>query len=156
MEDGDLHHQYPGPWFNMKKLSYQYRKSNCGDKTILRPSYLHNEISYTGKTTSLYWIKALVADDLATLGARASAAMLLIEFSHNILTSVPKVLIIIKEWRFIQGSADAICKFNNMGWKWMKKEMIEYTDIFLSPAKMHSQTIVRGMILGIWRTWKVQ
>ena len=31
--------------------SYQYRKSHCGDKTILRPSYLHNRISYTGKTT---------------------------------------------------------------------------------------------------------
>ena len=29
--------------------SYQYRKSHCGDKTILRPSYLHNGISYTGK-----------------------------------------------------------------------------------------------------------
>ena len=36
--------------------SYQYRKSHCEDKTILRPSYLHNGISYTGKTTSLYWI----------------------------------------------------------------------------------------------------
>ena len=29
-----------------------------GDKTILRPSYLHNGISYTGKMTSLYWIRA--------------------------------------------------------------------------------------------------
>ena len=38
--------------------SYQYRKSHCGDKTILRPSYLHNGISYTCKTTSLYWIRA--------------------------------------------------------------------------------------------------
>ena len=28
-------------------------------KTILRPSYLHNGISYTGKKTSLYWIRAL-------------------------------------------------------------------------------------------------
>ena len=48
----------PGPWFNIKMSSYQYRKSHCGDKTILRPSYLHNGISYTGKTTSLYWIGA--------------------------------------------------------------------------------------------------
>ena len=39
--------------------SYQYRKSHCEDKTILRPSYLHNGISYTGKTASLYWIGAL-------------------------------------------------------------------------------------------------
>ena len=29
--------------------SFQYRKSHCGDKTNLRPSYLHNGISYTGK-----------------------------------------------------------------------------------------------------------
>ena len=40
--------------------SYQYRKSHCGDKTILRVSYLHNGISYTGKMASLYWIRAQV------------------------------------------------------------------------------------------------
>ena len=50
-----------GPRFNIKMTSYQYRKSHCGDKTILRPSYLHNGVSYTGKTTSLYWIGALKA-----------------------------------------------------------------------------------------------
>ena len=50
----------PGPRFNIKMTSYQYRKSHCGDKTILRPSYLHNGISYTGKTTSLYWIRAQI------------------------------------------------------------------------------------------------
>ena len=49
----------PGGWINIKMSSYQYRKSHCRDKTILRPSYLHNGISYTGKMTSLYWIRAL-------------------------------------------------------------------------------------------------
>ena len=49
-----------GGWFNIKMTSYQYRKSHCGDKTILRLSYLHIGISYTGKTTSLYWIGVLV------------------------------------------------------------------------------------------------
>ena len=44
----------PGFWFNIKMSSYQYKKSRCGDKMILRPSYVHNGISYTGKTTS--WI----------------------------------------------------------------------------------------------------
>ena len=39
--------------------SYQYRKSHCGNKTILRPSYLHNGISYTNKMTYFYWIGAL-------------------------------------------------------------------------------------------------
>ena len=50
----------PGPWFNIKISSYQYRKSHCGDKTVVRSSYLHNGIYYTGKMTSLYWIRALV------------------------------------------------------------------------------------------------
>ena len=39
-----------GNWINIKMPSYQYRKSHCGDMTILRPSYLHNGISYTDKT----------------------------------------------------------------------------------------------------------
>ena len=33
----------------------------CRGLTILRPSYLHNGISYTGKITSLYWIRAQVS-----------------------------------------------------------------------------------------------
>ena len=49
----------PGPWFNIKMSSYQYRISHCGDKTVVRSSYLHNGISYTGKMLSLYWIEAL-------------------------------------------------------------------------------------------------
>ena len=49
-----------GGWINIKMSSYQYRKFHSGDKTILRPSYLHNGISYMGKMTSLYWIRALV------------------------------------------------------------------------------------------------
>ena len=40
--------------------SYRYRKSHCGDKTIVRSSYLHNGISYAGKMTFLYWIRAMV------------------------------------------------------------------------------------------------
>ena len=45
----------PGTWFNIKMSSYQYRKSHCGDKTVVRSSYLHNGISYTDKMSSLYW-----------------------------------------------------------------------------------------------------
>ena len=48
-----------GPRFNIK-MSYQYRKSHCGDQTVVRSSYLHNGISYTGKTASLYWIGLLL------------------------------------------------------------------------------------------------
>ena len=66
-EPGHLHAWYWfvsmesfGVWFNQKMSTYQYRKSHCGDKTILRPSYLHNGVSYTGKMT-LYWITALLS-----------------------------------------------------------------------------------------------
>ena len=51
--------EWDGPWFNIKMSSYQYRKYHCGDKTVVRSSYLHNGISYIGKITSLYWIRAL-------------------------------------------------------------------------------------------------
>ena len=51
----------PGGRFNIKMPSYQYRKSHCGDKTVVRSSYLHNGISYTGKMTSLYWFRPLVS-----------------------------------------------------------------------------------------------
>ena len=58
-----------GPQFNIK-MSYQYRKSHCGDKTIVRSSYLHNGISYTGKMTSLYWIGALMWCELLSTFCR--------------------------------------------------------------------------------------
>ena len=54
----------PGPWFNIKTSSNQYRKSHCGDKTIWRPSYLHNGITYTGKT-ALYCDGPLVPNHAA-------------------------------------------------------------------------------------------
>ena len=41
-------------------LSYQYRKTHCGDKTVVRSSYLHNGISYTDKMASLYWFSPQV------------------------------------------------------------------------------------------------
>ena len=51
-------HQEPVPWFNIKMSSYQYMISHCGDKTVIRSSYLHYGISYTGKMSSLYRIRA--------------------------------------------------------------------------------------------------
>ena len=50
----------PGSWFNRKISPYQYRESHCGDKMVVRSSYLHNGISCTGKMTSLYWIRGLM------------------------------------------------------------------------------------------------
>ena len=63
-----------GGWggFNIKTPSYQYRKSHYGDKTILRPSYLHNGISYAGKMTSLYWIRVLISMRWKPNGSQSS------------------------------------------------------------------------------------
>ena len=66
----------PGPQFNIKMLSYQYRKSHCGDKTVVRSSYLHNGISYPGKMSSLYWI-----------GPQNKCPWLLIPYHHQDLSS---------------------------------------------------------------------
>ena len=65
----------PGPRFNIKMLSYQYRKSHCGDKTVVRSSYLHNGISYTGKMSSLYWIRALVVKSVVPVYATRVTVM---------------------------------------------------------------------------------
>ena len=89
-----MHSPYYGCWgpgghLNIKMPSYQHRKSHCGDKTMLRPFYLRNGISYTGKMTSLYWIRAL-----ATQGTKASADDLwrLNWFFWNISNSVSESL----------------------------------------------------------------
>ena len=75
------------PRFNIKMLSYQNRKYHCGDKTVVRSSYLHIGISYTGETVSLYWIVARVilhsqfnsmaVDGMATQEVKGSAATIL-------------------------------------------------------------------------------
>ena len=41
--------------------SYQYGKSQCGDKTVIRSSY-HNDNSDTGNIGSLYWISPKKCD----------------------------------------------------------------------------------------------
>ena len=74
----------PGPWFNVKIPSWQYRKFHCGDKTISQPSHLHNEISNTGKTTSLYWIRLLVAM-IDAMGWTDVFSFLMICFYQNVL-----------------------------------------------------------------------
>ena len=56
-----LSHLMPRGRFNIMMSSYQYRKSHSGDKTLLQLFYLHYGISYTGKKTSLYRIRAQVS-----------------------------------------------------------------------------------------------
>ena len=53
--------EYNRALIQSKDLSYQYKKSHYGDKTVVRSSSFHNGISYTGKMSSLYWIGAQVS-----------------------------------------------------------------------------------------------
>ena len=47
-----------GNFFSLAlNTAYQYKKSHYGDKIVIRSSYFHNGISYTGKISSLYWIR---------------------------------------------------------------------------------------------------
>ena len=39
-------------WFGVIKMSFQYRKSHCGDKTVVISSYFDHGIPYSGKITS--------------------------------------------------------------------------------------------------------
>ena len=52
-----------GGWFNMKMPSHQHRKFHCGDKAILRPSYLHMCLQRYKEWTHLFiiwsWINGL-------------------------------------------------------------------------------------------------
>ena len=79
-----------GPWVNIKMSSYQYRKSHCRDKTVVRSSYLHNGISYTGKMSSLYWIRSLIRrwqyeNVLVRLTVDINTVLYFVSFDINIL-----------------------------------------------------------------------
>ena len=50
----------PGPWFNINMASYLFKIFHCGNKMVVRSSYLHSEISYTGNKSPLYWTVPLV------------------------------------------------------------------------------------------------
>ena len=64
--------------------SYLYRKSHCGDKMVQRLFYLHHGISYSGKMTSLYWIRALGAVSIERCHLISiGIPMLKIRWSHD-------------------------------------------------------------------------
>ena len=84
-----------GPWFNIKMTSYQFRKSHCGDKTILRPSYLHNGISYThgwGTTQRREWILDELRNRFCTIFATDSWYLALaIRYLHALIQEDPYI-----------------------------------------------------------------
>ena len=97
-----------GPWFNIK-MSYQYRKSHCGDKTVVRSSYLHNGISFTGKMASLYWISPLVVGGLTTRWTEAQNNMLSLRMLASHLCFTKKLWINLVFWIDIQTKCIILC-----------------------------------------------
>ena len=88
------HNCRTGPWFNIKMSSCQYRISHCGDETVVRSSYLHNGISYTGKMSSLYWIRAL--------SSQVWHLIIKIRRSHNHLIFIMGIPILIRQHLYIE------------------------------------------------------
>ena len=65
--------------------SNQYRKSHCGDKMVIRLSYLHSGILYTGNMASLYWINCFsVRGSIAHRYLHAQCEWKYIRASRNI------------------------------------------------------------------------
>ena len=60
---------HPGPWFNIKTSAYQHMKSHCGDKTVVRSSYLHNGISYIQSGTKPNLVAKILATNFGNLWA---------------------------------------------------------------------------------------
>ena len=75
-----------GLWFHIK-LSHPYTKSNCGDKTIVRSTYLHNGVSNIG-IGSIYTTLGgnMVSQKTAML---RWFIILLISESNTVLWSLP-------------------------------------------------------------------
>ena len=63
--------------------SHQYRKSHCGDKSVVRSSYLHNGIPYAGKMASLYWISSLTLKTRACFLSLAQSKLRLCLANHR-------------------------------------------------------------------------
>ena len=126
---------------------YQYRKSYCGDKTVVRSSYLHNGISYTGKMSSLYWIGTLaliwhqaICKHYDNIGPSPRSGVLSL-IPHDLQlrkkTILPQAL---KLWFFNFGRAQVInCTFvneilRNFAFQFTQSPNIIYMETIISPA----------------------
>ena len=79
--------QYDVSWALIlyKMASYQYRKSQCGDKTVVRSSYLHNGNSYTDKTAFyVEWAPWRCESDNTRRGKWTAAWYMIILFNMHI------------------------------------------------------------------------
>ena len=86
----------PGSWFNKKMTSYQYRKSHCGDKTILRLSYLHSGISI------------LVRCHLNIESGPRALAMELRLFCGDPWMCITKIWLVLFQWKYFWKSTCCI------------------------------------------------
>ena len=123
----------PGPWFNIKMSSYQYWKSHCGDKTVIRSSYLHNGIPDTGKMTSLYWF--------------GPQHFMISLRPHNSGLEIPKV-----SWR-IESQHTAMEKFPTL--VWLKSHLVSYNYLCSNITKLLTFGGHKNFILSLICSWAV-
>ena len=134
----------PGPRFNIKMSSYQYRKSHCEDKTVVRSSYLHNGISYTGKMTSLYWIRALPLNGLLWYKWYSVNPWCLVDLFisvylglQNLFQCVHKIINSFSEFKYDyeinlqEVCTDHIwyCQTSNISWTLLGNKIVDHSDV---------------------------
>ena len=103
-----------GGWFNIKMLSYQYRKSYCGYKTILRSSYIHNGISDTGKMTFWYWNEAQACIKYCPLQwAQASTVQYWVTMETKFYVKAQHECNSGSHWKTSDKSSTTLCKLIN-------------------------------------------
>ena len=116
-----------GSWFNKKCPLTSKGNPHFGDKTVLRPSYLHNEISFTGKTSSLYSIRAQVCYSLHITDPGDPSSQV-----TDSITSITYVILYTTSrhcpvpWQYITGIMPLI---HNLlfGWCWI---LVSFAHIF--------------------------
>ena len=78
---------YSGPRSNIKILSYHYWEFHCGDKTVVRSSYLHIGISYPGMMASLYWFSPQMSKCTSLM--HPPCMSIICSSLHNLVTVKP-------------------------------------------------------------------
>ena len=138
MSDLGIYCVKPGRWFNIEMSSYRYGKSNCGYKTIVRSPFLHNGVSYTGRTISWHCIWALRAIPIGQINhlftfhvqlyrrverspyikgishMRLLKVMCYSEFVFVLVVPIPKGLILLET---INACLSVICMYTAFAWR---------------------------------------
>ena len=133
-------------------LSYQYRKSYCGYKTILRSSYIHNGISDTAKMTSWYWNGAQACIKYCPLQwAQASTVQYWVTMETKFYVKAQHECNSGSHWKTSDKSSTTLCKLINETIQLLRKLKV-FMKWSRAWGEMIHQTIGTAEALYRWDT----